>query len=71
MTNNFNECPFCPNGETEIIENKVWNGKEHEVTSVKLIHECIPVVGEASLVIDIKGKNKRDVIQKWNERSDL
>jgi len=69
MSDTFEPCPFCGNGETELKENTFWTGMRSKLISVDLIHWC-DIDGPPPLrrVVKITGKTREDAISAWSFR---
>ena len=63
-------CPFCGGGITEFHDNgRVWAGMKYsDPISVSVRHWCAEAPGPSRLIERI-GRDKEQVIERWNMRS--
>jgi hypothetical protein len=69
MTNDLKPCPFCGGEDIETRDNAYWTGKSSAILSVTINHWCITEEGHPQNIIQIKGNNRQEAINKWNTRA--
>lgn len=68
---NLSKCPFCGAGLTELRENgKMWNGQKYSApVSVSILHWCEREEGQPQSFLEIKGRDLKSAIEKWETRN--
>jgi hypothetical protein len=62
----LNPCPFCGGINTQVRENTIWTGMNHNVISVEVMHWCDDQ--QIKNLIVRKGKTREEAISDWNKR---